>query len=154
MFSNYGGPIREQGISIARSAFADRGQPGTVFKYYRGAWGQPGLGGDVTPLFPTATGWKGPHVEAFWGPSVHWNEYLKTYVALLNHTNGTDWEQEGVYITFSPDLFRWSEPQKILESEVWYPQVMGVGPEGTDTRAAKTARIYVGGVSAFVIEFG
>ena len=153
LFTNYAGPIGEQGIGIARSAFADRGQPGTVFKHYRGAWTEPGLGGRVTPLFPTATGWKGPHVEAFWGPSVHWNDHLQAYVALLNHTAGRDWEQEGVYIAFSPDLLRWSAPHKLLNSEAWYPQVIGVGPEGTDTRAGQTARIYVGGVSTLALEF-
>lgn len=153
LFSNYAGPIDEQGIGIARSDFADRGQPGTVFKYHNGAWEEPGLGGQVTPLFPSATGWKGPHVEAFWGPSVHWNDYLRAYVALMNRTEGAHWVQEGVYISLSPNLLDWSEPQKIMDSELWYPQVLGIEPGGTDTRAGKTARIYVGGVSTTVIEF-
>jgi hypothetical protein len=153
LFSNYGGPTSEQGIGIARSAFADRGQPGTVFKYYQDAWTEPGLGGRVTPLFPTATGWKGPHVEAFWGPSVHWNDHLQAYVALLNHTDGEQWAQEGVYLALSRDLLHWSEPQKILDSEIWYPQVIGLGPGGTDTRAGQSARLYVGGISIYAIEF-
>jgi hypothetical protein len=124
-----------------------------VTKFFDGAWSEPGLGGRVTPLFPTATGWQGPHVRAFWGPSVHWNEHLQRYVALLNHTDGTDWVQEGVYIAVSPDLLRWSEPQKLLDSEAWYPQVIGAGPAGTDTRAGPAARIYIGGVSTVAIEF-
>jgi hypothetical protein len=74
-------------------------------------------------------------------------------VALLNHTDGIDWVQEGIYITFSPDLLRWSSPQRIIDSDVWYPQVMGVGPEGTDTRAGQTARIYVAGVSTLSLTF-
>jgi hypothetical protein len=154
LFSNYAGPVHEQGLGIARSAFTDRGQPGTVYKYHEGAWLEPGLGGRVTPLFASTTGWQGPEVEAFWGPSVHWNEHLQTYVALLNHTDGTNWVQEGVYITFSPDLLTWSEPHKILASEVWYPQVLGLGPGGTDSRAGQTARLYVGGYSLHTIEFG
>ena len=153
LFSNYAGPLAEQGIGIARSAFADRGQPGTLTKYAGGSWSEPGLGGRSSPLFPTPTGWRGPDVTAFWGPSVHWNDHLQRYVALLNHTDGTDWVQEGVYIAVSPDLLRWSEPQKLLDSELWYPQVLGGGPVGTDTRAGRTARIYVGGVSTVAIEF-
>jgi hypothetical protein len=153
LFSNYAGPIEEQGIGIARSAFGDRGQPGTVFKYFGEAWDEPGLGGRVTPLFPSATGWQGPHIKAFWGPSVHWNEHLQTYVALLNHTDGMYWVQEGVYLAVSPDLLTWSEPQKILDTEAWYPQVIGTGPEGTDTRAGKAVRIFVGGISTLTLEF-
>lgn len=153
LFSNYGGPVQEQGVAIARSAFTDRGQPGTVFKYYNGFWEEPGLGGRVTPLFATTTGWKGPEVESFWGPSVHWNSYLEGYVMLLNRTVGTDWTQEGVYITFSRDLLTWTEPQKILETSGWYPQVIGLGPGETDARAGRIARLYVGGTSVFAIEF-
>lgn len=153
LFSNYGGPIEEQGIGIARSRFDDRGQPGAVVKYYQGSWSEPGIGGRVTPLLSTATGWEGPIVDAFWGPSIHWNAYLEKYVALLNRTAGTDWMQEGVYLTISDDLLSWSEPQKILDSYSWYPQVMGLDPGGSDAYAGKMARLYIGGVSAYILEF-
>jgi hypothetical protein len=153
LFSNYAGPVDEQGIGIARGRFADRGQPGTVSKYFRGEWREPGLGGRVTPLFRSTTGWKGPHVEAFWGPSVHWNEHVRRYVALLNHTDGREWAQEGIYVTFSPDLLRWTPPQKVLEANEWYPQVVGLFPGGTDSRSGQTARLYVGGVSEFELFF-
>jgi hypothetical protein len=152
-FSNYAGPIDQQGVALARSRFADRGQPGTVFKLHDGAWKEPGLGGRVTPVFGSSTGWKGPRVEAFWGPSVHWNEYLQTYVALLNHTDGEVWQQEGIYLTTSANLIDWTAPQKILDSEFWYPQVLGVGPRGTDTLAGKTARLYIAGESTLALEF-
>jgi hypothetical protein len=155
LFSNYAGPVAEQGVAIARSRVADRGQPGTATKYYRGAWSEPGLGGKVSPLFPSSTGWKGPHVEAFWGPSVHWNAYLQSYVSLLNHTDTADenWAQEGVYITFSTDLVTWSRPEKILETNNWYPQVIGLGTNGTDKLGDRFQRIYVGGVSTIILEF-
>lgn len=153
LFSNYGGPVEEQGIGVARSPFARRGQPGTVSKFYRGEFREPGLGGRVTPIFPTRTGWKGPHVDAYWGPSVHWNEHVRRYIAVLNRTDGREWAQEGIYLTISPDLVRWSPPQKIMDSLLWYPQVVGLFPGGSDTRSGQTARLYVGGVSTHEIAF-
>ena len=153
LFSNYIGPADEIGVNLARSAIEDRGQPGTVTKYYRGGWDEPGLGGRATAIFTSSTGWRGPRVEAFWGPSVHWNAYLGSYVALLNHTNGRNWEQEGIYIVFSRDLVTWTTPEKVLKSNDWYPQVMGMGAAGTDSAAGRFMRVYVGGVSTFLLEF-
>jgi hypothetical protein len=153
LFTNYAGPVEQQGIAIARSRIEDRGQPGRVFKYFNGAWTEAGLGGEATALFPSSTGWLGPHVESFWGPSVHWNTYLNSYVALLNHTDGEQWQQEGIYISFSRDLLNWTPPRKLLDANDWYPQVIGLGPEETDKVAGQTVRVYVGGLSAFVLQF-
>lgn len=153
LFSNYNGPADEVGVAVARSAVEDRGQPGTVMKYYGGAWDEPGIGGRVTALLESSTGWRGPRVEAFWGPSVHWNSFLGSYVALINHTNGRNWEQEGIYIAFSRDLVNWTPPDKVLKSNDWYPQVMGLGPAGTDSLAGRFMRVFVGGVSTYLIEF-
>jgi hypothetical protein len=153
LFTNYAGPLDQQGIGIARSALEDKGQPGTVFKYYGNGWNQPGVGGKAQALLPSTTGWKGPFVESFWGPSVHWNPYLGSYVALLNHTEGEDWDQEGIYITFSQDLLRWTPPTKLLDTNYWYPQVVGMGPDETDSLAGQSARLYVGGISTFILEF-
>ncbi len=155
VFTNYGGPVAQQGIGIARSSFAERGQPGTAVKYYEGAWNEPGLGGRVTPLFSTPTGWAGPYVDAFWGPSIHWNTFVHAYVVLLNRTVGPDmdWAQEGVYLTMSRDLAAWSTPVKLLAGDHWYPQVIGMGEDGTDTYAGQQARLFVGGVSQFILEF-
>jgi hypothetical protein len=153
LYSNYAGPLEEQGVGVARSAFADKGQPGTVFKYDGDAWSQPGLAGLTAPIFPAASTWHGPEVDAFWGPSVHWNSYLQRYVALLNRTRGTLWAQEGVYVSFSTDLVQWTQPRKVLDSSAWYPQVIGLGAGETDTLAGQTARVYVGGISAYTLGF-
>ena len=153
VFSSYAGPTAEQGVAVARSPFAARGQPGTAVKYHNGGWNEPGIGGKVTPLLASSTGWKGPHIESFWGPSVHWNATIRSYVALLNHTDGEQWVQDGVYVTFSSDLVNWTAPQKILETNHWYPQVIGLGEDGTDSLADRFMRIYVGGVSAIILEF-
>jgi hypothetical protein len=153
LFSNYQGPQEEQGVAIARSALADRGQPGTVYKYYRGRWDEPGIGGRASALFKTPTGWAGPDVDAPWGPSVHWNYYLNSYVVLFNRVLGQVWEQGGIYMSFSRDLLNWTEPILILETNEYYPQVLGLGDNGTDTLGGQVVRVYVGGISEHIIEF-
>ena len=37
--------------------------------------------------------------------------------------------------------------------QFFYPQVMGLSATGTDTRAGQTARLYVGGISKWEIDF-
>ena len=85
LFGNYGGELASQGIAIARLSIADRWAPaGAVWKYREGAWREPGLGGRVTPVFRAQVPWQAEKTDAFWGPSVHWNSYLGTYVILMN----------------------------------------------------------------------
>jgi hypothetical protein len=108
-------------------------------------------------------GWQKKDPDALWGPSIHWNTYLKCYVMLLNHAQGEPgWSQEGVYVSFCSDLSRpdtWTEPVRILDKSqfsgwyFFYPQVMGLEPGGTDTQAGQTARLYVGGISKWEIDF-
>lgn len=162
-FGNYGGPAETQGVCVARMALNDRGSPtGKVWKYYDGAWQEPGLGGRVTPIFPVRTAWGAADPDAFWGPAVHWNTHLNCYVMLLNHAAGGGWTQEGVYVSFSPDPSRpelWTEPRLILDkSQIWYPgdfypQVIGLGPGETDRIAGQTARLYLHGISQWEIDF-
>jgi hypothetical protein len=163
-FDNYGGPVETQGVCLARMAFDDRGNPvGRVWKYHNGSWTEPGRGGRVTPLFPVKRGWQLRDPDAFWGPSVHWNTALKCYVMLLNRAAGEPgWAQEGIYVSFCTDLSRpetWTPPAKILDKAsfpgwyFFYPQVMGLESGGSDTRAGATARLYVGGISRWEIDF-
>ncbi len=163
-FDNYGGPAASQGVAAARMAFEDLIDPvGKVRKYYKGEWNEPGLGGRVTPIFPVKRAWQLSDPDAFWGPALHWNTYLKCFVMLLNHAQGSPgWAQEGVYVSFATDLSKpdtWLAPARILDKSsfsgwyFFYPQVMGLGPSGTDTLAGQTARLYVGGVSKWEIDF-
>jgi hypothetical protein len=163
-FDNYGGPAESQGVCVARLAFADRHNPvGKVWKYYNGQWQEPGVGGRVTPIFPVQRRWQSRDPDAFWGPSVHWNTHLQSFVMLLNHAAGEPgWSQEGVYVSFAADLSRpesWKAPRQILDRSqfsgwyFFYPQVMGLEPGGTDRRAGQTARLYVGGISKWEIDF-
>lgn len=164
LFDNYGGQVETQGVAIARMAFADLFEPvGKVRKYHKGEWNEPGLGGRVTPIFPVRRSWQQKDPDALWGPSVHWNTHLKSFVMLLNHAAGEPgWSQEGVYVSFCSDLSRpgtWQEPARILDKSsfpgwyFFYPQVMGLEPGGTDTLAGETARLYIGGVSKWEIDF-
>ncbi len=162
LFTNYTGDPAGQGVAVARMAFEDRFTPvGNVYKYYQGDWAEYGLGGRVTAVFPAKTRWERANADSFWGPSVHWNTHLNTFVVLLNRACCQPrWPQEGIYVAFNPDLskpFGWTEPRKILSdvgfSPGYYPQVLGMGPGETDSVAGKTARLYVHGLSYWELAF-
>jgi hypothetical protein len=153
VYSQYGGDREDQGIAVARSRFFDRGQPGTVFKYHRGRWEEPGIGGLETPIFGVDRSWAGVDVDALWGPAVHWNSYLDAYVVLMNRAVGEFWAQDGVYITFTRDFMSWTFPEKLLDTPDWYPQIIGIGPGETDSFASRTTRLFVGGYSEALLQF-
>jgi hypothetical protein len=162
LFGNYGGPLSGQGIAMARMAFADRGQPvGALWKYFEGGWDEAGLGGRVTPVFPAAVAWQQSNTDSYWGPSVHWNTFLESYVVLMNRSCCKPlWPQDGIYVTFNPDLSdpsHWTTPVRILGKVAYdagyYPEVIGTAPGETDSIAGELARFYVHGRSYWNIEF-
>ena len=121
------------------------------------------------PIFRAVDGWHDDErVDAYWGPSVHWNTHLEQYVMLLNRAIDKDWKQEGIYVSFSANLGdpdNWSSPRKILDREEiaqvpgmgpgWYPQVMGTDAarRETDKLAGRVARLFVHGKSVWEIVF-
>jgi hypothetical protein len=121
-------------------------------KYFEGGWTEPGLGGQVTPVIGTPTGWAPAGMDAYWGPSVHWNSHLGIYVALLNRATGHFWKQEGLYVSLSSDLLSWSPPERLMAAEHFYPQVVGGGPGETDRLAGQRSRLFVSGASFYEIE--
>ena len=159
LFSNYAGPQDAQGVAAARIPVEQRyTQVGAVRKYFQGKWQEPGLGGQVTAIFPASVVWNDPNTDAFWGPSVHWNSHLQKFVMLLNRSCCTpEWPQEGVYVSFNSalnDPQGWTAPVKIMDGGSWYPQVIGqVGDNGTDKLADHVARLYVYGESDWDIIF-
>ena len=167
MISTYHDQVAEQGVALARMAFADRNSPvSKVWKYHKGEWREPGLGGHVSPIFTTKVDWKRRDADSFWGPSIHWNTYLEKWVLLLNRTCCSEgWPQEGIYVSFNPDLANpkgWTEPAKIMDGpkkgffgEGWYPQVLGTdkSKKETDKLAGKVARFYLAGRSEWEIVF-
>ncbi|MBI4904884.1 MAG: hypothetical protein HY820_14705 [Acidobacteria bacterium] len=159
-FSAYSGDTTSQGIAVARMAFADRFWPaGQVWKFQHNSFSQPGLGGDVTPVFPAATSWSSDAPDALWGPSLHWNSYLGQYVMLMSRSCcSIGWPTEGTYISFNSNLGNpsgWTAPRKILDAPYagWYPQVLGLEPGSTDRSAGQVARFYTGGTSEWEIVF-
>lgn len=179
-FSQYGEAVANQGIAAARFAWADRDAPvgktyiwsGNVWmpagRIRRGTMAQLLSGIDdarmrwalptATPLFPTSNSWHGSDtaVDAFWGPSLHWNTHLERYVMLLNRAKDESFGQEGIYVSFNRSLdtpSAWSLPVRILEGGTWYPQVMGIDPGGTDAEAGQIARFFLRGRSDYLIRF-
>jgi hypothetical protein len=179
-FSQYGATVANQGIAAARFLWADRDEPvGKTDIWSGGAWIPAGrirrgsmaqlLSGidqmrmrwalaAATPLFPTNNSWHGSDtaVDAFWGPSIHWNTHLERYVMLLNRAKDETFAQEGIDISFNRSLENpagWSSPVRILDGGNWYPQVMGIDPGGTDTEAGQVARFFMRGRSDFLIRF-
>ena len=85
------------------------------------------------------------------------NDHLKQYVMLINRAADENFAQEGVYVSLNrrlDDPAAWTMPAKILDGGSWYPQVIGTEPGiGTDKRAGREARFFMGGRSDFLIRF-
>lgn len=143
-------------------------------KWYKGAWSEPALWGHVTPVFPATRDYHRNDGEMFWGPAIHWNTYLKTYVMFLNHAVDTKLTQDGIFISFNHDLANpagWTRPRMILDRQEiqkamagasvsktklengWYPEVIGTEKGETDKVVGRTARFFLAGVSRKTITF-
>ena len=170
-FSQYARDRAQQGVGVARLAWADRDAPaGKLTVWSKGVWlparqvddetgGSRWVYPNATPLVAPTRPWHDNDgvVDAFWGPSIHWNAYLKQYVMLLNRASDETFAQEGIYVSFSPrlgDPLAWSPPQRILRGGKWYPQVVGLeAGRGSDAWAGQTARFFLAGRSDHLIEF-
>lgn len=172
-FTQYSKRPSEQGVAVARLAWADRDAPaGRVTIWVNGAWlpPRPASGSDAegsaswaypagTPLVPVTKPWHDGDVaaDAFWGPSVHWNAYLEQYVMLLNRAKDELFNNDGIYVSFARTLRdprAWSTPRKIMDAGEWYPQVAGLEPvTGSDKQAGRRARFLLMGRSDYYIDF-
>jgi hypothetical protein len=171
-FSEYLRMEHQQGVGIARLAWADRDAPVGKLMVWRTRVWIPASRAFTTPtgemrwlhqlglpIFPVKEPWHDEDqvVDAFWGPSVHWNTYLNQYVMLLNRAMNEDFDQEGIYMSFAPSLDDprlWSPPAKLLSGGRWYPQVIGLdGITGTDKSAGEIARFFMSGLSEHLIRF-
>ena len=172
-FSQYSKDASMQGVAVARMAWADRDAPrGRVAVWQDGAWipptdvsgpdDEPGVAWQYpagTSLVPVAHPWHDAdgRVDAFWGPSVHWNTYLERYVMLLNRAKNESFNSEGIYVSYADaldDPRGWSAPRKLLSGGEWYPQVAGLEPgSGTDKQAGQRARLFMTGRSSHYIDF-
>ncbi len=159
LFGTYYKDAAQQGISLARMRYNDRGCPvGRVMKWRGGGWQEPGLRGQVTPVIPARADWYSPQPDAFWGPSVHWNHHIGRYVILMNRAVDPHWKQDGIYMSFAHDISdprQWTEPLRILEHQGWYPQVVGsdAPAQETDREAGQSGRLFIHGKSHHFIHF-
>lgn len=159
-----------QGVGVARLAWADRAAPtGKIMAWLGSSWAPAASAGRMgtqrwtypaaAPLFPTTEAWHDDDeaVDAYWGPSVHWNSYVRQYVMLLNRAKNEDFDQEGIYISYAAaldDPRGWSKPAKILNGGTWYPQVLGLEEgSGTDRTAGEWARFFMLGTSRHFLRF-
>jgi hypothetical protein len=160
-FTTYNQQREEQGIGIARLAYQDRYDPvGKAWKWDGVGWREPGQRGHVKPIFPPVTDWHQPNVDAYWGPALHYNTYLRQYVMLLNRASNPEWAAEGIYISFNRDLGNpngWSELQRLLlemdSPSLAYPQVIGLEANGTDKIAGQVSRLFLLGQSFWELVF-
>ncbi|MFN8526746.1 MAG: hypothetical protein U0821_26880 [Chloroflexota bacterium] len=159
LFSCFAEDVGQQGVAAARMAYDQRDTPvGKVFKWHRGDWSQPGLSGQSSMVFPALVDWHQKGGNGFWGPSIHWNTHLEQYVMLLNRAASSDWQQEGVYVSFSQDIANpdsWTAPRRIRGGGDWYAQVVGTDSvrRETDKVAGQIARYFEKGQSSFEIVF-
>jgi hypothetical protein len=178
-YSQYQQQPDTQGVAVARMLWADRDRPAGRLALWRdGIWevdaGRrelvPTIPGSLrrrlewtypaaTPLVKPSHAWHDgdERVDAFWGPSVHWNTGLEQYVMLLNRSKDESYGQEGIYASYAPrldDPSLWTMPVKVLNGGRWYPQVVGstLGT-GTDKHAGATARFFMSGRSDWMINF-
>jgi hypothetical protein len=178
-YSQYQERREGQGVAVARMVWADRDRPGGRLAIWRdGIWDemagrrefQQTIPGSMRRrpewTYPAATALVTPthawhdtdeRVDAFWGPSVHWNTALEQYVMLLNRSKDESYTQEGIYVSYAPrldDPSLWTPPVKILNGGKWYPQVVGTGTGiGTDKHAGASARFFMSGRSDWIINF-
>lgn len=160
----------QQGVGVARLAWADRDAPvGKVMVWRTRTWVPASvmmrpdeslrvIYPAAVPIFPTTQSWHDGDwaVDAFWGPSVHWNTHLGLYVMLLNRAEDETFRQEGIYVSYAArldDPRSWSPPAKIMDGGKWYPQVIGLDQEGTDKVAGELARFFMSGGSTHFIRF-
>jgi len=173
--TSYDPRLEEQGVWVARMPVADRDNPvGKVRKWHKGAWREPALWGHVTPVFPAERDYHHEDGSMFWGPAIHWNAYLQTYVMLLNHAVDTKLTADGIYISYNPHVeepARWSKPVMIIDrsdlqkavagtsvspsvlNNGWYPQIIGTAKGETDKVVGRTGRFFMGGISRKQITF-
>jgi hypothetical protein len=159
LFGTYYRDVAQQGISLARLAYADRFSPvGKVQKWFEGDWQEPGLNGKVSPIIPVRSSWYSPQPDTFWGPSVHWNHHLQQYVILMNRAIDPGWKQEAIYLSLADDVAdpdSWSPPARLLETSGWYPQVIGsdLARRETERKAGEVARLFIHGTSQYRLQF-
>jgi hypothetical protein len=157
-FTSYLREERSQGIGLARLPLPRHSCPTDGLDLWCGDAWRPAADHLPVPLWPMTRGWRHVDPDGYWGPAVHYNWALDSYVMLLNRTAGgsADFVQEGIYASVNTTLedpAGWSPPLRIVRGGAWYPQVIGLEAGCGDTQAAALARFFMAGFSGWTIEF-
>jgi hypothetical protein len=159
LFTSYLADEKFQGIVMAR--LPAKRPPAAALGlelWCADGWRPAADGRFAKPLWRPARGWRHADPDGFWGPAVHYNQGLDAYVMLLNRTAGGagDLVQEGIYVCVNTSLADpdgWSEPLQLVQGGAWYPQAVGLEQGQGDAVAGSVARFFMGGFSAWEIEF-
>lgn len=124
-------------ITVSRSEIASGLGPGTWWRYYQGAWSQPGIGGLGSDMWGEPPGQDNCMAGI---PSVSWNPTYKLWLAVFVTFNGFAYAS-------SPDGLNWSRarmfmngvtlvsPESLIDHQqyIYYPSLI-------DTRANQDGR--------------
>ena len=140
-----------QCVSMARIALSDLDNPQGKAKRWDGhAFTIPynGVGKPVAAVqIPLAEGGgptSSPTSKYFWGPSVSWNVYLKSWVMLIAKAEGPSWKGSSIYISYNKNADlgegdnsqQWSKPVLLLDKPghiIWYPSLQPLNNEANGT---------------------
>lgn len=107
--------------------------PGHWKKYYQGEFGEPGIGGNETPVLSVLA----MDEASAQYPHVTWSEFLKKYVMVFNVNN---WKEaqggkppviSGIYWATSADGIHWSEPVRLLSDYAYQMNGKSMSTEPT-----------------------
>ncbi len=157
-FSSYVADEAHQGVVVARYPMIERDAPAARLEVWSDGIWRPAGTARPAPIVPIARGWRHADPDAHWGPAVHFNRDLGLYVMLLNHCQRArrDWHSTGVDISFNADLADpsgWTRPRRLIDGELWYPQIVGLGEHDGDTSSGARARFFIAGFSAWEVHF-
>lgn len=139
-----------QCISIARIKLSDLDAPEGKAQRWDGKGfnaAYDGIGKPIVSIqIPKSAGGgpaSNPKSKYYWGPSVSWNTYLKSWVMLMARSEGSSWKGSGIYISFNKneDLGQgnnsqdWTTPKLLLDLPghiVWYPSLQPLNEKGDE----------------------
>lgn len=113
MYFNQWSPVESGVTKVVRARIADGLGPGTWFKWYRGRWREPGLGGRADDVLPVPST---PTDQEWWSvaiPSVSWNTEYRMWMAVFVSVTG-------FWYSSSADGLHWSEPRSLIQDVVLY----------------------------------
>jgi len=132
-------------VSVARAPVADvlaAAKNNTVtswYKYYNGAWTQPGMNGNFTNIFH-------PNISANF-MAVSYNSYLNKYLFVFTYaySYGTNYTDMALRISDSPTDFYNNTTEVIIDTSTeytQYPTIIGLGNSDPETETQKNFYVY------------